>query len=262
MKERGFTLIELMVSSALMAMILTAGYVCLQSTLLSDRMVEARGEMLQTARVALTMMSADLRSACPLSADYEFLGMDRMLGSVEADNLDFATHNYRPRRPHEGDVCEVSYYLQPEAEGNSYSLWRRRDATPDDDPFSGGMRERIAEGVVGLRLEYYDGYDWYDDWGDLTGRVRESSNLDRWNLYGMPEAVRITLAVEPTSRDSKRQEARETESRERQTEPPVTLQTVVRLNLAGLATGTASDESGSTATENSGMEPNATGGAP
>src|SRR5258708_32744881 len=98
----GFTLIELVISASLMAMILGAAYLCLNAAISGQKLIEPRAEVLQNARVAMAMLSADLRSACPLSKDFEFLGMHRMLDEVEADNLEFATHNYIPRRPREG----------------------------------------------------------------------------------------------------------------------------------------------------------------
>jgi len=39
-----------------------------------------------------------------------------MLGDMEADNVDFATHHYTPRRVREGDFCQVSYFVAKEAE--------------------------------------------------------------------------------------------------------------------------------------------------
>ena len=37
-------------------------------------MVEPRVEVFQNARVAMALMTADLRDACPLSKDFDFLG--------------------------------------------------------------------------------------------------------------------------------------------------------------------------------------------
>src|SRR5271170_5422359 len=102
-RARGFTLIELVISAAVGAMILMGAYLCLSAGLASQKMIDPRVDVLQSARVVLAMMSADLRAACPLDKEYAFLGMHRALGIADADNLDFATHNYTPRRDHEGD---------------------------------------------------------------------------------------------------------------------------------------------------------------
>jgi hypothetical protein len=222
-------LIEMILSTSLMAMILAAAYLCLNAAVSSRKLIEPRAEALQTARVALALMTADLRCACPLSTDYEFLGTHRMLGEVEADNLDFATHNYTPRRVHEGDFCEVSYFLDKDLESGRLSLWRRRNPTFALDPLSGGSREEIATAVHSLRLEYYDGLDWHDTWGDLKGSVKtESSRRERANLSGMPEAVRITLRLNSPARSRAHEP-----SDQNPPEPPLVFQTVARLNLAG-----------------------------
>ena len=222
----GFTLIEVVISSALMGLILVSGYLCLSSGFSSQRLIESRSEAVQSARVAMALMSADLRCACPLIKDLPFLGMHRMLGDIEADNLDFGTHNYMPRRARESDFCEVSYYIDVERESGKLSLWRRRDATPDDEPLSGGSREEIARGVRGLKFEYYDGWDWYDDWGDPQRRRKAEMSLkEHPNLFGMPEAVRITLRIEPPSRSKSSDSS----------EPPLVFQTVARLNLAAIS---------------------------
>jgi len=177
----------------------------------------------------MAFITADLRAACPLSKDIEFLGMHRMLGDLEADNLDFGTHNYTPRRAHEGDFCEVSYFLAREPESGTLSLWRRRDSSPDDEPLSGGSREEIARGLSGLKFEYSDGFDWYDEWGDPAGKRKktDASRLDHPNLFGLPEAVRITLWIDPVS-------SRSATTPSENSEVPMVFQTVARLNLASV----------------------------
>ncbi|MBU6402067.1 MAG: prepilin-type N-terminal cleavage/methylation domain-containing protein [Verrucomicrobia bacterium] len=224
----GFTLLELTISAALMAVILVCAYLCLRAGVASQKLVDTRAEALQTARVALALISADLRSACPLSTKFEFLGMHRQLGDVQADNLDFATHHYAPQRPRQADYCEVSYFCESDRDPTQFTLWRRRNPTIAPDPLSGGSREEIARGVRGLRFQYYDGYDWYDDWGDVTGRRKErDSTLEPANLTGMPEAVRVTLWLDPNPPPAGAgHPARDTN------EPPLVFQTVVRLNLA------------------------------
>jgi hypothetical protein len=226
-----FTLIELIISGALMALILTSAYLCLNAGYSSQKIIDPRVDAFQTARVAVALMSADLRSACPLSKDFEFVGMPRMLGEVEADNLDFATHHYTPRRPREGDYCQVSYFLDRDPQSGEGRLWRRRNPTIALDPFSGGSREKIADDVLGLKLEYYDGLDWYDSWGDAEGNGKQQSSLlQPGNVSGLPEAVRITLMI-----DSAPSRAGAGTTEMKTNAAPLVFQTVVRLNLADAA---------------------------
>ena len=251
--QRGFTLIEIVISSAIMALILVSGYACLNAAVSSRKTIEPRLEVFQNARVAMSLMTADLRAACPLSKDYDFLGMHRMLGEVQADNLDFATHNYTPRRPREGDFCQTSFFLEKSPESTLYTLWRRRNPRIGLDPLAGGSREEIATGLVGLKFEYSDGYEWYDSWGDIEGRGKlQSSRRERYNVDGMPEAVRITLFFDPDPRPVKNQ-LDGSEPAKTAKAPPLVFQTVARLNLSALPrrNATQSTDFGTAPTGNS-----------
>lgn len=255
--RRAFTLLEVVISSALMVVIVVSAYLCLHSAVSSQRLIEPRVAVLQNARVAMALMTADLRCACPLSKESPLLGMHRMLGEVEADNLDFGTHNYTPRASREGDFCQVSFYLNQDEETGQFVLCRRRNPTIGLDPLSGGRREEIARGLLGLRFDYYDGYDWYETWGDVErpGKAESSRRL-RSNLNGMPEAVRITLWFDPNPRAKAAEQPEPPEKTG--AEPPLVFQTVARLNLASTSSGSSSsspDNSGSTAL------PGAAGGA-
>lgn len=234
----GFTLVELVISSSLMGLILVSAYLCLRGAISTQRLIEPRLDVIQTARVVLDQMSADLRCACPLSKEAEFLGVHRMAGEVEADSLDFATHNYTPRRPREGDFCAVSFFLDKDPQTGRFSLWRRRNPTIAPDPLSGGIREDLAEGVAGLRLEYSDGYEWYESWGEVEGQGKAQSSLRyHGNLYGLPEAVRITLWLDANSTGSI---PRGPETGAGAEEPPLVFQTVARVNLAAAAQASSS----------------------
>ncbi len=252
-RQAGFTLIELAISGALMTIVLAAAYACLNAGVVSQRTVEARSETLQSARVALRMMAADLRSAVPLTGDSEFIGMARTVEGRDVGNLDFATRNYTPKRAREADFCEVSYYVQPDPETKSLTLYRRRDPTRDPEPLQGGTREEIARRLRSLRFEFYDGYEWFDEWGDPTGKERLKT-VPEANVSGLPEAVRIVLELEP-------EEGSEAEGEGKPREPPMTLETTARVNMAlhfyRAGGGARTNSSGG-----SGVESSIPGGAP
>ena len=193
----GFTLVEMVISAALMSLILSSAYMCLSAGTSSQKLVESRVDAIQNARVAMSFMAADLRSACALSMDSPFLGMQRSVGDVQADNIDFGTRNYTPKRPHEGDYCQVSYFLQRDPATGKFGLWRRRNPANAPDPLTGGRKEEIAQNVKGLRFQYYDGLEWYDQWGEVDapkrgrqdrqenqGRQDNSAAMDTGNLNG------------------------------------------------------------------------------
>jgi hypothetical protein len=156
---------------------------------------------------------------------------------VEADNLDFGTHNYTPRRAREGDFCQESFYLDKDPETGQFSLWRRRNPTIALDALSGGSKEEIAKGVVGLKLEYFDGLDWYDSWGEeKSSDKKQNSARENSNLSGLPEAVRITLLLDSDPKKKNPDLATD----EEKPEPPLAFQTVAQLNLADASQNTSS----------------------
>ena len=240
----GFTLIELVISGSLMAIILVAGYAVLSAALKTQKAIEPRVEVLQNARVAMNLMAADLRAACPLDKQFDLLGMSRKLGEAEADNLDFATHNYTPKHPNEGDFCEESFFIDKNQQTGQLSLYRRRNPRMAVEPLSGGSKEEIATGVQGLRFEYYDGLDWYDSWGDAEGSGKpQTSNRQQPNLEGLPEAVRITLWLEANPRAHQTNDTVALPTAD--LEPPLVFTTIARLNLAARSQpNTSSDNSG------------------
>jgi prepilin-type N-terminal cleavage/methylation domain-containing protein len=243
----GFTLIELTISAAVASIILVASYLCLSAGVASQKLIEPRTEVLQSARVALAMMSADLRSACSLCPDFDFVGEQRAIGEMDADNLDFATHYYIPARSGEGDYCQVSYFVDKGRGTNGFSLWRRRNPHIAPDALAGGSREEIAPGLRGLTLEYYDGLDWYDNWGDASVKKKvKYTTTQAPNLSGFPEAVRITLLLDPNPGKSAQKP-----------EPPLVFQTVVRLELADsqAPSGAGASDNSAPAGGNDGAQP-------
>ncbi|MBN8247795.1 MAG: prepilin-type N-terminal cleavage/methylation domain-containing protein [Verrucomicrobia bacterium] len=233
-RGRGFTLIEMVISTALMALVLGGAYACLRAGLAGQRLVEPRTDVFQTARVVLDRLSADLRCACPLPQGAPFLGEQRRIGDASADNLDFATHNYTPTRPAEGDFCEQSVFLEQDPQTGRLTLWRRRNPAIAFDPLSGGRREELATGIAGLKLEYYDGLKWYDSWGDPeAGTGKPQPSVPRPNLVGLPDAVRITLLFDSQPR------ARRAETAAANAEPPLVFQTIARIGVPSSGSGTS-----------------------
>jgi len=168
----------------------------------------------------------------------------------------------------------VSWYVDQSFETEGLALWRRRDPTPDREPLEGGFKEEIASGIAFFRVEYSDGFSWYDEWGSAEGKDRMGAiEAAAWNSTGLPEAVRITLAFHqkpvplprpgagtdgaPEPEPSKVDLAATKAARKPEADPlasglggsrepgdplakaekpprPLTFRTVVRLNLAGI----------------------------
>lgn len=226
-QRRGFTLIEVMVSGVLMAIVLAAAYACLHAGLRTQQWIDPRLDALQGGRVVLALLVADLRAAAPLAPDNEWVGLRREVGGSRQDRLDIGTLNHTPRRTGQGDFGQVGYWVEPDPETGVPTLWRRRNPGLGPDPFSGGRREALVSGVRHFALEYHDGFEWFDNWGDPRERVKAAmSNRTMYNVTGMPRAVRIRLHLDPGRRPDREGAARPGESR---AEPPLQFHTVVQV---------------------------------
>lgn len=232
--RHGLTLVELMVSAALMALILTAAYQCFSAAVAAQRLMDPRLETAQSARVILDRMAAELRGACALPHGSAFLGIDRKVGEEEADSLDFATHHFTPGLAGQGDYCAISYFVERDERTGLLTLCRQQHPGIPLETRRGGTKDVLVSGVRVLRLEYYDGFDWYDSWGETDGGVRaETSRRESSNLSGLPEAVRITLGLEPDPKPRRGTASLEsTRDEAARPEPPMVFQTVARVVLA------------------------------
>lgn len=265
-RHGGFTLVELIISAALMAIVLGSAYMCLSAGMKGQQLIDARGEGVQSARTALNMIAADLRAAIPIAGGkLDFLGMRRTVEGIDADNLDFSTRNYEPKREREPDYCEVSYFLTKDRESDSFLLIRRRDPTPDPEPLEGGAQQEIARGVRGLRVEYYDGYEWFDEWGDPEGKTK-GMTFPPSNSYGLPEAVRITIVFDPETKRARSDSVVRAKEKSVDEKAPMTFQTIARIELAGLYNRQAASQSGASGNNNGAQQqqqqPGAAGGVP
>jgi hypothetical protein len=107
---------------------------------------------------------------------------DRYLGEdIDRDELLVFNGNLRANKEIDfnGEGFEYETQLRIENNDVSSALWKRRDAILDDNPVGGGMVTPVANGIVALQLEAFDGAVWYAEW--------DSDEL------GIPMAVRITV---------------------------------------------------------------------
>lgn len=174
------------VAAALMAIVLTAAYLCLSAGVAAQRLIDPRIEAVQSARVALGLMTADLRCACPLSKEVSRRHEARPR-DVEAANTDFGTHNYTPARVGEGDFCQTSYFVDVDPETGGLVLWRRRNPRSWPSTRSPGAVTRKSRAESGSsRSSTTTGSSGCDSRGDADGRDRKqtSDRTHALNLCG------------------------------------------------------------------------------
>lgn len=177
MKEiRGITLLELILSIAISAIVLLMVYTGFNLSIKVTKRVEARLD--NQAREILFQLSKDLRSAYLSDEKDSFLKF-----FATPTSLNFVTVarlGKRFIRDKEYDLREVSYELEPRRESELNALVYRVDLTPDKEVTSGGEKEELSALIKSLRFSYYDGVSWRQVWNSQTQ---------------LPKAVRVFLEL-------------------------------------------------------------------
>lgn len=212
--QHGLTLLEVMVASAILAMVATMIWVSFDQTSKMRVKLGERQEHDHLARVAMARMTRDLRSAflsLHVNQDQRaaavitaFKGRSGTGGA----QLDFTTFTHRRlrRNTHEGDACEVGYRLA-DHRGNDdvrgMDLLRRESPRLDAEPDRGGVSDVLLTGVTTFEVRYFDeaSEQWVDGW-DTTQASGQPGRL--------PQRVRLTLAVEEGPQREERRYSTET----------------------------------------------------
>jgi general secretion pathway protein J len=194
---RGFTLIEVLISIAILAAItsiLFGAFSALKKSKdgisrLQDRQREGR---LAMARITRELQSAYISAHVPLN---QALIVQKTIFKGErgtpSDRVDFtAFANQRlDKNAHVSDQCELSYYGSPNPDGSGTNdLVRRIDTEIDLEPTKGGRVEVLATDIDMFDLQYLDAQtgQWQESW-DTT---QTTGQLDR-----LPLQVRVILVL-------------------------------------------------------------------
>lgn len=187
-REKAFTLVELLLASAITAVIIGGGIASMSAVLHVYKLEGNKSSAAETAQLILERMRLDLAAAylSPHSDATRFVGTNLQNGDMETDNLMFMSCVNSPVQTGGGtsDMVEIQYYIDTDEETPERWLIRRFDPTPDQEPFTGGMTALLGPKVESLSFQYYDGEAWYENW---------DSNK------GLPAAVNVTVGIfQPT----------------------------------------------------------------
>lgn len=201
---RGFTLLEVLVSMAILAIIMAAVYSAYTTNVEAIQIARENGQVHQTARIVLDRIAKDIQSALvevwSLSETSElgFVGRDQERDGKRMDRIDFSTLTYLPlsERSPAVDLCEMGYRVVEDPEQPEIQVLMRRQkilvSLPEDDASlgegfgEGGSEQELARNLVEFRITYED----------ARGEVR-----DRWSTEEtespseLPVLVRIRLVL-------------------------------------------------------------------
>jgi type II secretion system protein J len=192
---RAFTLLEVLIATALVAVLAGSLYASLSIAFRSQRVAQKAVGPTRTADLTMELVAEDLRSAVVPNGVIAgtFVGVDSTGDNGhEADDLVFCTTNPSPE-PDEGigDVKKVEFVCENAEDGRSQILVRLITSNLLAPLTLEPQREVICRDVYSFNLRYFDGSDWLDTW-DSTAE----NNV-------LPTAVEVTLQlVDPAAPDA------------------------------------------------------------
>jgi len=185
--QKGFTLLEILVSVAITAIVLVLVYGSFSSSFTVSERISDEREFFRSARLTMSKVSSEIEAAYWREEMGEtlFNGSHSVIDGYSRDSLIFTSlSHYRFQSDSresdlnrlafrlEEDIEEDTVFFIHEEEFNLYSLTPKTVAS-----------YRLGEGFKGLQFRYYDGKEWQDHW-------------DASHQKALPKAVEIEIILE------------------------------------------------------------------
>ena len=175
----GFTLVEILIALAIMAMIVTSTFTIFRSASKSWQKGETRSQRYQNARNAISRISAEISQAV-INGNVlcRFIGDKNKISFVSFVSTDSGVF----------ELSEVEYWLD-------YAKWllmRNDDVEPDYDFGTYDHSDILSDNISELEFSYFDGLAWLDTWN--SDEILGNGLLQE--AIGLPKAVKIKIRVE------------------------------------------------------------------
>ncbi len=194
----GFTILELMLATVIVAMILTIVYSAFSVGSKACQIGGERAQIFHTARLAMQDIILSLENLEFGATNYfAFVGKTGSASSngesVPDDELEFATTTSPALKPDgrwQAGQARVKYVINRDAEGrigkksNKKNIVLEKWVTRiDDEDFDDAYKVNLSYNIVGLDFEYLNEKDYDDSWDSETKKK-------------LPEVVKITICVQ------------------------------------------------------------------
>jgi prepilin-type N-terminal cleavage/methylation domain-containing protein len=166
--NRGFTLVEVLVAAAILALIISIIYSAFAGSIKTMEISTEGGEVYRKARVVLYRMAQEISCAYLLTEQEgaevgtsAFIGEDREREGLPADTLWF-TSTALPLGGRCRGLKQIGFYVDVDPETEKPVLMMREDTMADDPNAHGVKSVPLGEGISGIDFTYYDsqGREW------------------------------------------------------------------------------------------------------
>ncbi len=196
--REGMTLIEIMVSLAILSLVATLLYGGFVTTSRNKERIEAQLDRSHEIRLGLE------RVANEMSMAYTSIQRNLLNGAAppmltafvgkpvgNGTRLDFTSFSHRRlyRNAHESDQNELSFFVTSDPHKPSEKvLARREQRRVDKDPLKGGESQVLIENIKGFKVSFLEPLttEWVDSW-DTTQAAMQPNRL--------PTQAKIALTV-------------------------------------------------------------------
>lgn len=209
---KGFTLIEILIATAILALIgvLTGGVV--YSTFVSKTESEKKTEAVRIASTLFRTITRDITLAfhqpeyksnsTPLTQPEDVYNQEDIEKKTKTffigkrsgtfDELHFTSLSHRRiyKDSHESDQAEISYFVSVDPQNSANNILYKREAKHiDKELLDGGETFKLAEYITSFNLFYWDckNEKWVDSWNSEEG-------IDTKGKF--PEAVQISFGLD------------------------------------------------------------------
>ena len=200
--SRGFTLLEVMVSVAILGFISIGVWQALSGNLRAKERVEKRDEFISSVTLVLERIAEEIQMAFLHSENSPAMGrapngeiltktafMGRNVGWQDELTFNSFSHIRYQEGAKECDQAEIAYKVVSDPDLPGLWLLKKRDNSPiDAHPEEGGKERALLSRLKVFNLRYYDERkgEWSDEW--------DTTRLD-W-AGRLPTSVEVTLKVQ------------------------------------------------------------------
>ena len=186
--NRGFTLIEMLVATAVSSIILLMVYTAYSSVIRSVNQGKIASQYYEKVNTVIKRIDTDLQNVYwkdtvkNLNFISSIEGNSNRLNFVTVENkgdrIILSVYENFPS----SDIHEVGYYLKKNIKSGKMDLIRRHEIHYDNSPLEGGTEDIILDNVESLKFDFKYRSDWTDTW-DTRDKKR------------LPSAIKTTLVL-------------------------------------------------------------------